>query len=66
MPLDKEQVRQLRRMKEKHPMPEQDPKERIKNFDEVPFGYDAETAVKEQRAVSSARKLNVWKGVLWK
>jgi len=47
MPLDNEQVKQLRKMKEKHPMPEQDPRERIKNFDEVPFGYDAETAVKE-------------------
>ena len=28
-------------------MPEQEPKERIKNFNEVPYGYDAETAVKE-------------------
>lgn len=33
--------------KEKHPMPEQDPKKRIKNFDEVPFGYDEETAIAE-------------------
>ena len=47
MLLDKEQIKQLRRQKEKHPMPEQDHKERIKNFDEVPFGYDAETAVRE-------------------
>lgn len=47
MPLDNEQVKQLRKMKDKHPMPEQDPRERIKNFNEVPFGYDAETAVKE-------------------
>ena len=28
-------------------MPEQTPKERIKNFREVPYGYDAETAIKE-------------------
>jgi len=47
MLLDNEQIKQLRKRKEKHPMPEQEPKERIKNFDEVPYGYDAETAVKE-------------------
>jgi len=47
MLLDKEQIKQLRRMKEKHPMPEQAPQERIKNYNEVPFGYDAETAMKE-------------------
>ena len=29
------------------PMREQDPKERIKNFDEVPFGYSFEEAIKE-------------------
>ncbi|UCE45857.1 MAG: NADPH-dependent glutamate synthase [Methanobacteriota archaeon] len=33
----------------KYPMPEQDPKERIKNFDEVPTGQDAETIIKEAR-----------------
>jgi glutamate synthase (NADPH/NADH) small chain len=38
--------------KEKHPMPEQDPKKRTKNFDEVPYGYDLETAIKEaQRCI---------------
>ena len=47
MSLDKETIKELRKLKEKHPMPEQDPRERIKNFDEVPFGYDQETAVKE-------------------
>jgi glutamate synthase (NADPH) small chain len=31
----------------RQPMPEQDPAERIHNFDEVPHGYDAETAVRE-------------------
>lgn len=45
--LDKDQIRQLRRMKEKHPMPEQTPQARVKNFNEVPFGYDADTAIKE-------------------
>ncbi|WP_456486765.1 NADPH-dependent glutamate synthase [Candidatus Alkanophaga liquidiphilum] len=38
----KEEVR-----KTKYPMPEQDPRERIKNFEEVALGYDEETAVKE-------------------
>lgn len=33
--------------KEKYPMPEQDSKERIKNFDEVPLGYDEKTAIAE-------------------
>ncbi|RLF41779.1 MAG: glutamate synthase (NADPH), homotetrameric [Thermoplasmata archaeon] len=33
--------------KTKYEMPEQDPRERIKNFDEVPYGYDADTAIKE-------------------
>jgi len=33
--------------KTKYEMPEQPPEERIKNFNEVPYGYDAETAIKE-------------------
>lgn len=33
----------------KHGMPEQDPKERINNFDEVALGYDEETAIKEAK-----------------
>ncbi|MHC1566429.1 MAG: NADPH-dependent glutamate synthase [Candidatus Syntropharchaeia archaeon] len=37
------------RKKKKHPMPEQDPKERIHNFDEVPYGYDAKTAIEEAK-----------------
>lgn len=45
--LDKDQIKQLRKMKEKHPMPEQAPQERIKNFNEVPFGYTAEMAMRE-------------------
>ena len=35
--------------KEKHKMPEQDPKERIKNFNEVPYGYSPKTAVEEAK-----------------
>ncbi|MBM7622514.1 NADPH-dependent glutamate synthase [Sporohalobacter salinus] len=33
----------------KHEMPEQDPIERINNFDEVALGYDEETAIKEAK-----------------
>jgi len=35
--------------KTKHPMPEQKPEDRIKNFDEVPFGYDEKTAIAEAK-----------------
>jgi len=35
--------------KTKHEMPEQSPKERIKNFKEVPYGYNAETAIEEAK-----------------
>ena len=35
--------------KEKHKMPEQSPEERIKNFNEVPYGYDEKTAIEEAK-----------------
>jgi len=35
--------------KEKHPMAEQDPKKRIHNFNEVPYGYDEKTAIAEAK-----------------
>ena len=35
--------------KTKHEMPEQSPKERIKNFKEVPYGYDKETSIEEAK-----------------
>jgi glutamate synthase (NADPH) small chain len=35
--------------KKKHPMPEQDPKSRIQNFNEVPYGYSEETAIAEAK-----------------
>ena len=35
--------------KTKHEMPEQKPKERIKNFNEVPFGYDEKTVIEEAK-----------------
>lgn len=43
----------------KYPMPEQDPKLRIKNFDEVPLGQDAQTAILEaQRCLQCKRSPN--------
>ena len=35
--------------KNKHKMPEQPPKQRIKNFNEVPLGYDKKTAIAEAK-----------------
>jgi glutamate synthase (NADPH) small chain len=35
--------------KTKHEMPEQDPKERTKNFKEVPYGYSEEIAIEEAK-----------------
>jgi glutamate synthase (NADPH) small chain len=43
----------------KYPMPEQDPKERIHNFNEVPMGQDAQTAIAEaQRCLQCKRGPN--------
>lgn len=40
----------------KHPMPQQDPKVRAKNFDEVALGYDEETAVAEAGRCLNCKK----------
>ncbi|MDY6865939.1 MAG: NADPH-dependent glutamate synthase [Halobacteriota archaeon] len=40
---------EIGRSKEKHTMPQQDPKERIYNFNEVPLGYSGETAKAEAK-----------------
>ncbi|WP_003543141.1 NADPH-dependent glutamate synthase [Desulfotomaculum nigrificans] len=40
----------------KHPMPQQDPKVRAKNFDEVALGYDEETAVAEASRCLNCKK----------
>jgi glutamate synthase (NADPH/NADH) small chain len=48
--------------KEKHPMPEQDPKERIKNFDEVPYGYSKETAIEEAKRCIQCKNKPCTKG----
>jgi len=42
--------------KKKTPMPEQDKKERIKNFNEVALGYDEEAAVKEAGRCLNCKK----------
>lgn len=42
--------------KTKHPMPEQKPKERIKNFNEVPYGYDEQTAIEEAKRCLQCKK----------
>ncbi len=41
---------------EKCPMSEQPPAERIRNFGEVPYGYDVETAVEEARRCLQCKK----------
>jgi glutamate synthase (NADPH/NADH) small chain len=40
----------------RQPMPEQEPKVRAKNFDEVPFGYSPEAAVKEAQRCLQCKK----------
>jgi len=40
----------------RQPMPEQEPKVRAKNFDEVPFGYSSEAAVKEAQRCLQCKK----------
>ncbi|PNX46952.1 MAG: glutamate synthase (NADPH), homotetrameric [Thermoplasmata archaeon M8B2D] len=48
--------------KEKHPMPEQNPKERIKNFNEVPYGYSKETAIEEAKRCIQCKNKPCTKG----
>jgi glutamate synthase (NADPH/NADH) small chain len=40
----------------RQPMPEQDPKERVKNFYEVPYGYTPELAMEEARRCIHCKK----------
>lgn len=46
----------------KVPMPEQDPRERIRNFDEVPYGYTEEMAIEEARRCLQCKKPQCIKG----
>ena len=42
--------------KTKHEMPEQSPKERIKNFNEVPYGYEEKIAIEEAKRCLQCKK----------
>ncbi|MEM0493188.1 MAG: NADPH-dependent glutamate synthase [Candidatus Thermoplasmatota archaeon] len=48
--------------KTKHEMPEQDPKERIKNFKEVPYGYPSAVAVEEAKRCLQCKNKPCMKG----
>jgi glutamate synthase (NADPH/NADH) small chain len=48
--------------KEKHKMPEQKASERIKNFDEVPFGYPSEIAIEEAKRCLQCKDMPCTKG----
>lgn len=48
--------------KTKYEMPEQDPKQRIKNFNEVPYGYDEETAIDEAKRCLKCKNRPCTKG----
>ncbi len=41
---------------DRQPMPEQEPKVRARNFEEVPYGYDPETAIKEASRCLQCKK----------
>jgi glutamate synthase (NADPH/NADH) small chain len=56
---NKEEKVEKKEKKEKiprQPMPEQDPKARIGNFDEVPYGYSEETAMLEAKRCIQCKK----------
>jgi len=48
--------------KTKHEMPEQVPRERIKNFKEVPYGYSKETAIEEAKRCLQCKNKPCMKG----
>ena len=48
--------------KTKHEMPEQAPRERIKNFKEVPYGYSKETAIEEAKRCLQCKNKPCMKG----
>jgi glutamate synthase (NADPH) small chain len=57
--VDVMETKETKEKKEKVPrqkMPEQDPKERIRNFKEVPFGYSEETAIIEAKRCIQCKK----------
>jgi glutamate synthase (NADPH) small chain len=53
------ETKEIKEKKEKVPrqkMPEQEPRKRIRNFEEVPFGYSAETAITEAKRCIQCKK----------
>jgi glutamate synthase (NADPH/NADH) small chain len=48
--------------KTKHEMPEQTPQERIKNFKEVPFGYEKDVAIEEAKRCLQCKNKPCMKG----
>ncbi len=53
------ETKEIKEKKEKVPrqkMPEQEPQKRIRNFEEVPFGYSAETAITEAKRCIQCKK----------
>ncbi len=53
------ETKEIKEKKEKVPrqkMPEQEPKKRIRNFEEVPFGYSEETAITEAKRCIQCKK----------
>jgi glutamate synthase (NADPH/NADH) small chain len=55
--MGEEAIKKAKREKiPRQPMPEQEPQIRAKNFDEVPFGYSPETAMKEAERCMQCKK----------
>ncbi len=53
------ETKEIKEKKEKVPrqkMPEQEPQKRIRNFEEVPFGYSVETAITEAKRCIQCKK----------
>lgn len=53
---NKEPKKEKKERAPRHPMPEQDPKVRVTNFEEVPLGYTEEQAVAEARRCIMCKK----------
>ena len=54
--MDKEEKKEKKEKIPRQKMPEQDPRARVRNFDEVPLGYSAETAILEAKRCIMCKK----------
>ncbi len=54
--MSREEAKPKKEKVSRHAMPEQDPRARIRNFDEVPLGYSPETAVAEAKRCIQCKK----------